>query len=705
MKKFLSAFIFFATSFGCNELFSSPAQSMGYEEIVRLQKPQDVAISPDGSKVAYVIKTAYIEKNKNIFTIYVWDSKKSSARALWVLDSVKKVVWQDSETIYVLGKKEEEHQILLAKGEEKKVLISSPVPISVFTFSQDGDDLYYSQTIYTSQLALKKAQEEGYVYRFGTDNVCSTIIEKEYTHCECEEIWHLDRRSGKTASKAKIPYTNWIDSPSYNSTYCNLISNIQLCENGRYLSLNTYRRGNPALGECAFMNDLFILDLKNGMRQELLEDSHTIKTSPCWVHNQLVFQEVDFGCNAFTFWIWNAENNTCSSIEFFHPNSMIQSLVWNEKHKTLIAEDGKNLFQISMASQEIEEIKLPDTLFHHTWQQSTASFDHNLRFVGAISEDSATPAQVVVYDLQKKTATSITSLNPEIHDLSLGKIEKIDVEIEGLSAIGYLIHPINEVEGKRYPLIIATYGFCGQIFIADGEWHSSFPAQTLAAEGYMVLLLNTPKSNVKDQSLVGDPETVRRLLGADRLAVFEHAVDMLDERGCIDPSKVGLYGWSHGAFVVEYLISHSNKFHVACIGEGGDYNPAGFWLGGNLVWPRILVNTFGGPPWGASLKNYVELSPFFNVDKIKTPLLMEFSGGAIQGMEMYTPLRYLNVPAEFVIYEGEAHNFELPKARIASMARKVDWFNYWLLDKREQDKAEQYARWDEMKNSFQARID
>ena len=76
---------------------------------------------------------------------------------------------------------------------------------------------------------------------------------------------------------------------------------------------------------------------------------------------------------------------------------------------------------------------------------------------------------------------------------------------------------------------------------------------------------------------------------------------------------------------------------------------------------------------------------------------MEFCGNSIQGLEMYTPLRVLNVPAELVIYEGETHNFASPKARIASMARKVDWLNYWLLDKRGAGKVDQYARWDQMK--------
>jgi dipeptidyl aminopeptidase/acylaminoacyl peptidase len=226
---------------------------------------------------------------------------------------------------------------------------------------------------------------------------------------------------------------------------------------------------------------------------------------------------------------------------------------------------------------------------------------------------------------------------------------------------------------------------------------SSFPAQTLAGEGYLVLLLNAPGTS---QGFKGDSEIARQLEGWNKLELFEQAVDLLVERGIGDPNKVGIYGWSHGAFIVNFIISHSQKFHVACLGEGGDYNPGGFWKGGSRFWPKIYESTFGGPPWGETLKNYLDFSPFFQVDKIRAPLLLEFaSESGNSGFEMYVPLRYLNVPAELVIYDGEEHNFIRPKARMASMARKLEWFNFWFFDKQNFDpkKQKQYERWGKMR--------
>ncbi|KAF3362673.1 hypothetical protein PHSC3_000912 [Chlamydiales bacterium STE3] len=323
--------------------------------------------------------------------------------------------------------------------------------------------------------------------------------------------------------------------------------------------------------------------------------------------------------------------------------------------------------------------------------------DQNTHISGYVLEDVNTPPQVVICDRDKGISFQLTSLNSKLNQISRGHVEPMTItKNDQLSVKGYLIHPVNKEKEKRYPLIIATYGFRGKTFIADAEWHSSFPAQVLANEGYYVLLLNHCGLA---QKLVGDSQRARQIEGWNVLEIFEHAVDMLDKQGLINPDQVGIYGWSHGAFMVEFIISHSNKFHVACIGEGADYGPSVFFLSGAPYMTKICDNIYGGPPWGDNLKNYIDFSTLFNIEHIRTPLLMEYAGGfgAVGGMEIYVPLRYLNIPAELIVYEGEEHNFVKPKARMASMARKVEWFNYWLLNRSNPEKTEQNARWEKMK--------
>jgi dipeptidyl aminopeptidase/acylaminoacyl peptidase len=241
-------------------------------------------------------------------------------------------------------------------------------------------------------------------------------------------------------------------------------------------------------------------------------------------------------------------------------------------------------------------------------------------------------------------------------------------------------------------------------FLTVAEWHSTFPVQTLAGQGYATLMVNDSDGG---EHGAGSPVKAREKEGWNTLSTFESAVQMMVQRGIADPDKLGLYGWSHGASVVEFLVAHSKlHFTAACLGEGGGYGPGLYWSAGHPGGPKLLQTFYGGPLTAQTAAAYLEYSPALNVEKIKTPLLMEYQSVwrmTVAG-ELYVPLRVLGVPAELVGYENEVHNFVRPTTRFASMHRKVDWFNYWMLEKEDPDpaKAEQYVRWRKMKADWEA---
>jgi dipeptidyl aminopeptidase/acylaminoacyl peptidase len=331
------------------------------------------------------------------------------------------------------------------------------------------------------------------------------------------------------------------------------------------------------------------------------------------------------------------------------------------------------------------------------------SFSDDFKSYALVSESSSERPEVAVVDARSSTPRRVTNLNPWLDARSLGRVEKLDITNKsGVATTGYLVHPVGATPGRKAPLVIASYGFQGR-FIVTAEWHTTFPAQTLAGRGYAVLLLNTPPLP-SAQITVGDPVKARDNEGWQVLASYDAAIDLLVQRGIADPDRIGLYGWSHGAFVVEFVLAHSKRrFGAAIVGEGGDYNPGGYWVFGSASWPAIYRNTFGGPFTAANAKAYLEFSPVLNVDKVQTPLLMEFvAGNAVSGFEFYVPLREAKVPAEMVLYDREAHNFVRPTVRFASMHRKVDWLDFWLLDKEDADpaKAAQYTRWKQLKTEW-----
>ncbi len=53
------------------------------------------------------------------------------------------------------------------------------------------------------------------------------------------------------------------------------------------------------------------------------------------------------------------------------------------------------------------------------------------------------------------------------------------------------------------------------------------------------------------------------------LAGMEAAADGLVGEGIVDPKRVGIAGWSFGAWLAQLAITQTKRFQVASAGEGG----------------------------------------------------------------------------------------------------------------------------------------
>jgi hypothetical protein len=109
----------------------------------------------------------------------------------------------------------------------------------------------------------------------------------------------------------------------------------------------------------------------------------------------------------------------------------------------------------------------------------------------------------------------------------------------------------------------------------------------------------------------------------------------------------------------------------------------------------------GARPFGKGLGAWLERSPGFNMQKMRTPLLVSASGrfsllGAM--WEPYASLRYLEKPVDLVLFHSDEHVLTDPAVRLASQGGSVEWFRFWLQGYESSDpaKALQYRRWEQL---------
>ena len=108
--------------------------------------------------------------------------------------------------------------------------------------------------------------------------------------------------------------------------------------------------------------------------------------------------------------------------------------------------------------------------------------------IACARQSSDQPPEPVVLDLRNGATRALFAINPQVADIRLSRVSEVRwTDTLGGNSNGYLIKPLAYERGRRYPLVVALYGFEGR-FVAAAEWLSSYPVQALARDGISVLL-------------------------------------------------------------------------------------------------------------------------------------------------------------------------------------------------------------------------
>ncbi len=245
------------------------------------------------------------------------------------------------------------------------------------------------------------------------------------------------------------------------------------------------------------------------------------------------------------------------------------------------------------------------------------------------------------------------------------------------------------------------------VFVSDGTYTTAFPPQSLANAGFFVLMAEY----VLRDDLV--PKEFPGQLGEayDYMAMIESAVTALSERRLVEPTKIGIIGFSRTSWKVDFTLTHSDlKFAAASSADSGLYNYGSYWLGNRQDTASAAETMLDGPPYGESFQNWLKYAPAFNAQRVQTPLLMEYVGfgdqpsGPTHAYEFFSALSRQGKPVELYFYPKGEHPLDTPYERVASLQRNVDWFRFWIQGLEGAPPtydSEQYVRWRALRKSFE----
>jgi len=267
------------------------------------------------------------------------------------------------------------------------------------------------------------------------------------------------------------------------------------------------------------------------------------------------------------------------------------------------------------------------------------------------------PIKLYTYDLTTQKSDLLCDpgrdrfaniIYPKIEDFVFKNKQGVDIE-------GWLRYPANFDPQKKYPLIVHYYG---------GTHHTpkSFDIRVgtshhyLTTNGYAIYVLNPsgapgwgPKFSdlhVNDWGKIVSEEIIT---GVEQI---------LKAKPFLDPKRIGAYGGSYGGFMTMTLATKTDLFR-SLIALYGISNITSYWGAGWWGFWYSGIATAESFPWNRP-DIYVDRSPLFHADKIKTPLLLLHGDADInvpveESEQMFTALKLLHKDVEYVRFKGEDH--------------------------------------------------
>jgi len=239
-------------------------------------------------------------------------------------------------------------------------------------------------------------------------------------------------------------------------------------------------------------------------------------------------------------------------------------------------------------------------------------------------------------------------------DVVFGQVKEWDYNYKkGTTITGRYYLPADFDPHKKYPMIVYYYGGTSPV---ERTFGGRWPFNLYAANGYVVYVMQPSGTTGFGQEFSARHQNNWCKITADEIIACTKA--FLKAHPFVDAQRIGCMGASYGGFTTMYLQTRTNIFACAISHAGissiSSYWGEGFW--GYSYSTNASAHSF---PWNRK-DIYVDQSPLFNADKVKTPMLLLHGTADVnvptgESIQFYTALKLLGKDVELVLIKNADH--------------------------------------------------
>jgi len=638
-----------------------PEPSVTVDDLVNRDRVGGAVISPDGTKVAYVLLTPDFEENRNLRDIWMADIATGETRRLTTAKATDtSPVWSpSSQEIAFISSRSGTSQIwvIALYGGEALQLTDMPVSVSRPRFSPDGKKIAF--------LAARIDENRKKETAKGRDMKVLTALEdrSKWAH-----IWIMDLDEKKPRRVTTEPY---------------IYEDIAWSPDSARLAFTYDEKGTRGVSEDSHVGVM----AAEGGPIECLTGADIFAGAPSWSHDGMKIaylrdRDVALGAylNVKDLYIYDTATgaHTCvtagakvavggySSIPHTPANWSV-----DDRYLYLLGAKGatQNVFRVPAGGGPMAQVTGSEgEIYVPTFSSDGQTMAFVMGSFTCVTEVCASPTD-------RFEPTVLTNTMEPLESFEFRAPERLSFEsADGLGVEGFLFYPDGYESGSRVPLVVDIHGG------PASRWGAQIPRYTpwrvYNALGMAILVVNPRGSTAYGARFQkGNFKGFGQGDMNDIMAGVDHVIEM----GVADPDRLGVTGYSYGGFMTNCIITATDRFKAAVSIAGGS-NYISCYCQCNPVLLRVF---YDGPPWGETAALYFEHSPIFKAHKVTTPVLFMHGekDGAVhvsQSIEFFRALSEAGATTELVLYPREAHSIAEPVHWRDYMERTVEWFKKYL---------------------------
>lgn len=673
-------------------------RTFGTDDLWALRIMGQVALSPDGRRVAFVMHSTDKEQNENraaIYLLHLDEQGRASGEPRQLTSGVKKdtgPTWApDSKRLLFLSDRDEKNQLWLidTDGGEASKLTSMLHGVSEAAWSPDGrwiafaapasatdeDELLMGRTL-PDEKAKKQMEDE---QKFGL-----RTISRIFYRLDGRGLYERGTQLFLMPAPAS---TQRSDPAAIRRLTRDSFDYLMLAWTPDSQEIGVLRNRER---DATWVNDLWTIQSETGEARCLTDGSLQIE-SYTWAPDgeQALLVAADDG-------ITHAVSNTrlrlvsraggeirtlATEIDnMVSPAAFAQSGGFPAPYRPQWSADGKSIYfvvtehgSVNIYHLNLEQQKV-SPLFVGKHLVFFLALLPNERGLLVARDEPLHPWELYLVPLPDGPAERLTHLHDRwLAEITWSRPEPFEYQgANGQSIDGWVMLPPGAREGVRYPLLLTIHGGPHSAY-GNGM---NFNHQYFAARGFALFYCNPHGSTGSGEAfmrqVVGD-------WGGQDFQDIMRGVDECIARGVADSERLVVTGYSYGGYMSMFTIGHTERFKAAVPMAGVSNlssfvgtSDVGFWM----------VREARGYPWDPERADYYrERSPLTCAGRVTTPTLFLHPEGDLrcpieQSEQFYMALKMMGkVPVEFVRAPASWHTGTVkPAARIAYWDTMLEWF-------------------------------